>query len=409
MIQGVGSIAGVDIGSTKTCAVIAAISLGREPNEPLELLGVGIARSEGMNGSAVTNLEAATRAVRTAVGQAEAMAGREVETTYVGVPSACVETSRSKGVVAVSGAEISAAHVKRVQEVGRAVPVPPGRELIHALCQEYAVDGRGGVQDPVGMIATRLESDMCIVTAEATACRDLSKVVDRAGYRPEELVMAPLATSLAVIDDSERDAGVALVEVGGASTDLLVYGGRRILHAATLPWGGAAVTRDIARGLGVPEEEAARLKQRFGAARRAAVESKEQIDVSGPSHGGARRVSRELLAHIIEQRLDEILGLVYEELEEAGVLGRLGAGVVLVGGGVSLPHTDDLARSVFNLPVRIGVPTLGVTGVVDHASTPAHATAVGLTLYGAARTRSGGFVGATRAIARVGGWLRDLF
>ncbi len=409
MIQGVGSIAGVDVGSTKTCAVIAAVGPGRGLGEPLEILGIGVAPSEGMNGSAVTNLEAATQAVRTAMGQAESMAGREVETAYVGVPSARIQISRSKGVVAVLGAEISVDHVKRVQEVGRAVPVPPGRELIHALCQEYSVDGRGGIQDPVGMTATRLESDMCIVTADATACRDLTKVVDRAGYRPEELVMSPLATALAVIDDAERDAGVALVEVGGASTDVLVYGGRRVLHAATIPWGGAAVTRDIACGLGVPEEEAARLKQRFGSARRAAVDSKEPIDVAGPSHGGARRVSRELLAHIIEQRMDEILGLVYEELEDAGMLDHLGAGVVLVGGGVCIPQTDDLARSVFNLPVRISVPALGIAGMPDGALTPGHATAVGLTLYGAARTRTRGFVGATRAIARVGGWLRDFF
>jgi len=408
MIQGVG-IAGVDIGSTKTCAVIVEAHPGREPHEPLPVLGVGEARAEGMRGSAVTNLEAAIGSVRAALSQAEAMAGREVETAYVGVPSTYVETSRSRGVVAVSGAEVTNSHVKRVQEVGRAVPVRPGFELIHALCQEYSVDGRGGIQDPVGMIATRLESDVCIVTADSTACRDLTKVVDRSGYRPEELVMAALASSLSVIEDSEREAGVALVEIGGAGTDVLVYAGCRVLHAATLPWGGSTVTRDIARGLGVPEEEADRLKQRFGNARRSEVDAKEQLDVSGPSHGAGRRVSRELLAHIIEQRLDEILGLVYEELEEAGALDQLGAGIVLTGGGASLPATDDLARSVFNLPVRLGVPGSGITGAVESVARPEHSTAVGLALYGAAQHRSGGFAGATRAIARVGGWLREFF
>ncbi|MCG8466874.1 MAG: cell division protein FtsA [Gemmatimonadetes bacterium] len=399
----------MDIGSTKTCAVIAEVRPGREPDEPLPILGVGVARAEGMKGPSVTNLEAAIGSVRDALGRAETMCGREVETSYVGVPSAYIETSRSRGVVAVSGAEVTASHVKRVQEVGRAVPVRPGFELIHALCQEYSVDGRGGIQDPIGMMATRLESDVCIVTADSTACRDLSKVVDRSGYRPEELVMAPLASSLAVIDDADREAGVALVEVGGASTDVIVYVGRRLLHAATLPWGGSSVTRDIARGLGVPEEEAGRLKQRFGNARRSEVEPKEQLDVSGPGHGAGRRVSRELLAHIIEQRLDEILGLVYEELDEAGVLDRLGGGIVLTGGGASLPSTDDLARSVFNLPVRIGVPSAGITGTVESVASPSHATAVGLAMYGAAQHRSGGFAGATRALARVGGWLREFF
>lgn len=409
MMGGVGTIAGVDIGSTKTCAVIAQARAGGEPDGPLAILGVGVAPSEGMSGPRVTNLEAATGAVRTALAQAEAMAAREVETVYVSVPSACIEISRSRGVVAVSGDEIGSAHVLRVIEVGQAVPVPPDRQLIHALCQEYVVDGRDGIQDPVGMVATRLEADVCIVTAEASTCRDLSRVVDRSGYRPEELVMAPLATGMAVLDDAEREAGVALVEVAGAGTDVLVYAGRRLQHAAALPWGGSAVTRDIARGLGVPASEALRLKRSYGSARRGAVDPKEQLEVSGPAHGAGRRVSRELLAHIIEQRLDEILGLVYEEVEEAGMLDRLGAGIVLSGGAASLPETADLARSVFNLPVRVGVPGAGIVGATDSVAHPAYATSVGLAMYGAGRGRTGSLAGATRALARVGEWLRDFF
>ena len=395
MIQGVGGIAGVDIGSTKTCAVIADTRIGREPDEPLTLLGVGSASAEGINRTAVTNVEAATQAVRTALSQAEAMAGCEVETVYVSIPIAYTKTSRSRGVVAVPGNEVTSAHVKRVQEVGQAVPALPGHVMIDAWCQEYLIDGRNGIEDPVGMAGTRLESDMCIVTADSAASRDFSKIVDRSGYRPEALVMAPIATAEAVLNDAERETGVALVEVGGASTDVLVYERNRLLHAATLPWGGSVVTRDIARGLGVTEEKAAHLKHRFGTARRDAVDAKEQ--------------SLELLAHIIEQRLDEIFGLVYEELEEAGVLDRLGAGVVLSGGGVLLPDTDELARAVFNMPVRIGTPSLGIAGVVESVATPAHATAVGLALWGAARSRSGMLVGATRAVARLGGWLREFF
>ncbi len=409
MMRGMGSIAGVDIGSTKTCAVIADARPGRDPREPLSILGMGTARSEGMKGSSVTNLEAATRAVRLALGQAEAMARCEVETVYVAIPSPCADTSRSRGVVAVGGTEIGPTHVRRVQEVGQAVPVPPDRQLIHALCQEYSVDGRGGIQDPVGMVATRLEADVCIVTADSGVCRDLGKVVDRAGYRPEEFVLAPLAAGMAVLDEREREAGVALIELGGAGADVLVYRGRRIVHAATLPWGGAAVTRDIARGLGISEEEAERLKQRFGSARRSAVDAKEQLEVSGPSQGGGRRVSRELLAHIIEQRLDEILGLVYDELEEAEVLDGLGAGVVLSGGGVALPEMEDLARSVFNLPVRVGAPGAGISGATKAVASPACATAVGLALYGGTLGGQGGLAGATRVLARMGVWLREFF
>lgn len=409
MISSGGVVAGVDIGSTKTCAVLAETPVAREPGDTLKLIGVGIAESEGMKGPAITNLEAATRSVREAIQMAERMASREADGVFISVPSAYVQTSRSRGVVAVSGAEITPGHVRRVQEVGQAVPIPPDRQLVHAICQEYAVDGRGAIQDPVGMLATRLEADVNVVTADASACRDLAKAVDRAGYRAEEFVIAPLASGLALLDDADREAGVALLEIGGASTDVLVYGGNRMLHIATLPWGGAAVTRDVARGLGVPEDEAGRLKENYGSARRSTVDPEEQLEVSGPSLGAGRRVSRELLAHIIEQRLDEILGLVYDELEEAGVRDRLGAGVVLAGGGVCTPQTVELARSVFNLPVRLGVPGGGLSGATNAAATPVCATGVGLVLYGSLQRKNGSLAGATRAIARVGGWIRDFF
>jgi len=409
VIAGSAVIAGVDVGSTKTCAVIAESPPGREAGDPLGVIGVGVSPAGGMNGPAITNLEAATTSVRQALQEAERMSGREADGVFISVPSAYVETSRSRGVVAVSGAEITPTHVRRVQEVGQAVPVPPDRQLIHAICQEYSVDGRGGIQDPVGMMATRLEADVSVVTADSAACRDLAKAVDRAGYRAEEFVIAPLASGLSLLDDGDRDAGVALIEIGGASTDVLVYGGKRMLHVATMPWGGSAITRDVARGLGVPEDEACRLKENHGSARRSAVDPEEQLEVSGPSLGAGRRVSRELLAHIIEQRLDEILGLVYDELEEAGVRDRLGAGIVLAGGGVCTPQTVELARSVFNLPVRLGVPGSGLSGATNAVATPVYATGVGLAMYGSLQRRSGSLAGATRAIARVGGWIRDFF
>lgn len=409
MIGSIGTLVGLDVGSSLTRAVLVEAQSGREGPEPLHVLGVGVVPSRGMTATAITHLKAATGAVRESIQQAELMAGREAESVYVGVPGFHAQTARSRGVVAVSGAEITAGHVKRVQEVGRAVPVPPDRELIHALCQEYSVDGRDGILDPVGMVATRLEADVSIITAESSVCRDLAKAVDRAGYRPEELVLAPLASALATLDDAERAAGVALIEVGGASTDFIVYENGRLIHLGSLRWGGASVTRDIARGLGVPEEEASRLKERFGSAKRDTVDPQDQLEVSGPSAGAARRVSRELLAHIIEQRLDEILGLVYEELAERELLGRLGAGIVLTGGSAAIAETEALARSVFNLPVRIGEPGPEMTGAAHAVSDPGLTTGVGLAMYGSLRRRNAGLAGATRAIVRVGQWLREFF
>lgn len=403
-------LVGLDVGSTRTCAVIAEAGGGRElEGEPLRVLGVGMAPTEGIERAAVTHLEAAVASVRAAVREAETMAGYEVESAYVGLPAVHARIFGSRGVVAVSGAEVDGDHLRRVEEVGRAVPISPDQELLHALCQEYLVDGHGGIQDPVGMTATRLEAEVCIVTASARSCRDLRRAVDKAGWRLEELVLEPLAAGLAVLGDEEREAGVALVDVGGASTDVLVFQGRRIRQLRTVPWGSSAVTRDISRGLGVPQEEAERLKERQGEARREAVDPDDRVELTGPGLGAPRKVSRELLAHIIEQRLDEIFGLVYDGLEEDGLLDILGAGVVLTGGGSQLPGTVELARSVFNLPVRLGQPGRGVVGVADPFRKPRLAVAVGLAMYGSGRERGGSIAGAGRVLSRVGEWLRDFF
>lgn len=403
---------GLDVGSTKTCAVLAEASPGgngTDRPEPLRILGVGVSPTEGMQRGVVTNLEATTESILEAAREAELVAGREVESAYVGIAGVHAEIARSSGVVAVGGAEIGEADVRRVQEVGRTVAMAPGRELLHAIPQEYVVDGRRGVQDPVGMTATRLESEICIVTAASPACRELRKAVDRAGYRPEELVLEPLASSLAVLDDRERREGVALVELGGASTDLVVFRAEQIQRVRSFPWGSSTVTSDIAKGLGVSAEEAGRLKERHGSALRGRVDPAEKLEVPGPGGGPPRQVSRELLAHIIEQRLDEILGLIYDDLEEAGLLGSLGAGIVLTGGGSAVPGALELARGAFNLPVRSGEPRPGLTGLTDAARRPRYATGVGLALYGGAREPPGGLAAATRVLSRLAEWLRDFF
>lgn len=401
---------GLDVGSNLTCAVIAETRTAGEAREqPLNILGVGVAFTEGLTGSTVTNLEATTDSIRAAIQEAELMAGREVESAFIGLAGMHVTLSRSKGVVAVTGVEVESGDLRRVDEVGRAIPIAPDSELIHALCTEYVVDGRPGIQDPVGMTATRLESEVCIVTASSAACRDLRKAVDRAGYRPEQLVLEPLASSLSVLGEGEREAGVALIELGGVNTDLVAFEGRKIRLLHCIPWGARAVTRDIARGLGVPEEEAACLQRDYGVAVRSRVDPAEQLEVSGPALDSDRKVSRELLAHIIEQRLDEILGLAYEQLDDSGLLDRLRAGIVLTGSGAALPGTVELARSVFNLPVRLGEPGARLAGMVDVVRKPALSTGVGLALYGSMRTRTGGFAGVARWFARCGEWLKDFF
>lgn len=403
-------LVGLDVGSTKTCAVLVETrGSGNGADRPLRVLGIGTAPAGGMAGAAVTDLEATVDSIRVSVREAELTAGREVESAYVGIAGLHAAVSRSSGVVAVGGAEVDGEDVRRVEEVGRAVVLAPDRELLHAIPQEYVVDGRAGIRDPLGMTATRLESEVCIVTAASTVCRELRKAVDRAGWRPEELVLQPLASGLAVLRDSEREEGVALVEVGGDATDLVVFRSHKIRHVRTLPWGANAVTSDIAKGLGVSVEEACRLKERFGVARRDGVDPAERIDVSDRSPGAGRKISRELLAHIIEQRVDEIFGLVHDELEEEGLLEGLGAGVVLTGGGIALPRSLELARSVFNLPVRLGEPGEGIDGLADAVRRPRCATAVGLAMYGSAREPRGSLAGASRVLGRIAEFLKDFF
>lgn len=406
MIGGDRIVTGLDVGSTKTCAVIleAGEDDGRE-----RILGVGLSDTEGVRSDEVTDLEATTRSIREAVREAELMAGLEVRGVYAGVAGRHVRMSESSGVVAISGEEITRADVDRVHEVGRAVVIPPDRELLHAVPQEYRVDGRDGIQAPVGMAGTRLEAEVCLVTAASSACRDLRRAVDRAGYAVEELVLESMAGGMAVLREREREAGVALVEVGGASTDVVVFVDDKIRRLSSQRWGGATVTSDIVKGLGVPVDEAERLKREHGAARGDEVDPSRRLEVEGPSPGSRRTVPRELLVHIIEQRLDEVFGLVYDDLADHGLLDALGAGLVLSGGGSALPGTVELARDVFNLPVRLGDPGADLAGFADAVRKPKFATAVGLARYGKMRGRREAGFGAGRVLARVTDWFRDFF
>lgn len=410
MIGGPRRLAGLDIGSTATTAVLIETGPAWDgAPDAARVLGVGVAHTEGVRNRNVTHIEAATESVREALRDAEDMAGLEAGTVYAGVAGDHVDVGASAGVVAVSGEEIGQGDLDRVHEVARAIVIPPDRELLHAIPQDYTVDGQAGIQDPRGMEATRLESEVCVVTAGTTACQNLRKAIDRAGYRTEELVYAPLATSLAVLSDDDRKAGVALLEIGAAATEMMVYRDSRLHLVATLPWGGLTVTNDIVKGLGIPLSDAEDLKRSHGNASTRTVEAEEKLQIAGPTPGRQREVSRELLAHIIEQRLDEVFGLVYEALEEKEMLGELPAGVVLTGGGANLEGIVELAQTVFNMPVALGRPGIGLDGVVETIRDPRLSTAAGLALYGRMRARETGGGVALRTFSRLTDWMRDFF
>lgn len=402
-------VAGLDIGSTKTCAVIIDPCTGPGEDCRPEVLGVGTAATEGVRNRSLANIEATTESIRAAVRDAEQMAGVEVSGVFAGVGGDHITIDRSIGVTAISGREIMPRDIENVHEVAQAVALPPDREILHVIPQDYMVDGRPGIQDPTGMQATRLESEVCIISAAAVACQNLRKAIDRSGYQVEELVLTPLASSLAVLPENSRITGTALIEIGGNSTEVLVFKDERLRLARTIPWGAATVSRDIAKGLGVPMEEAEELKSRYGSAQTRRVDPTERFEISGPTPGGRREVSRELLAHIIEQRLDEIFGLVFDELEARNLLDELPVGVVLTGGGVELDGVVELAQEVFNIPVAKGLPGSGLDGIVEAIRRPEYASAVGLALYGRNRRLDAGAGPVVRALGRVGGWIREFF
>lgn len=402
-------VAGLDVGSTKTCAVIVDPCNGPGEDCRPEVLGVGTAVTEGVRNRTVANIEAATESIRAALRDAEQMAGVEVSGVFAGVGGDHISIDRSIGVTAISGREIMPRDIENVHEVAQAVALPPDREILHAIPQDYMVDGRSGIQDPTGMQAIRLESEVCIISAGAVVCQNLRKAIDRAGYQVEELVLTPLASSLAVLSENSRIAGTALIEIGGGSTEVLVFKDERLRLARTIPWGAATVSNDIVKGLGVPLEEAEKLKARYGSAQTRRVDPTEKLEISGPTPGGRRQVSRELLAHIIEQRLDEILGLVFDELDARDLLDDLPVGVVLTGGGVQLDGVVELAQEVFNMPVAKGLPGSGLDGIVEAIRKPECASAVGLALYGTNRRLDAGAGPVLRALGRVGGWIREFF
>ena len=413
-------VAALDLGSAKTTAVIAEI-VGDLPRHPgLKILGVGQARTTGLRRGQVADIEETTQSIRKAVGDAEQMSGVKVESVYVGIAGEHVSAMVSQGIVAVSGDEITRGDVERANAVARAQAIPPERELLHAMPQEYAVDRHEGIRDPVGMVGTRLETEMYLVTIGSAPALNLRKAVERAGYVPVQLVLEPLASALSVLTEDEKELGVALVEMGAGTTDIAVFHEAKIRHLGTVPFGGNNVTNDIVHGLGVTQADAERLKERYGCAYEPMVDPSEVITLPSTVAQGDRQIPRELLAHIIHQRTDEIFDLVLRDIEAAGYAGKLSAGVVLTGGAAAIPGVTQLAADVFGTGARVGMPGEGLSGLGDAVEAPRFATAVGLALFAAARVAAGQEAGQGRRLARGGpqvdklaqkvkAWLVDFF
>jgi cell division protein FtsA len=415
-------VAGLDIGSAKTTAVIAEV-VGDLPKHPtVNILGVGQSRTTGLRKGVVADIEETMRSITKAMQDAERMAGAQVESVYAGIAGEHVQAMTSTGIASVTGSEITRADVERANAVARAQAIPQDRELIHAIPQEYTVDKNVGVRDPIGMIGTRLETEMYLVTIGSSPAMNLRKAVERSGYRVQELVLEPLASALSVLTDDEKELGVALVEMGAGTTDVAVFLEGKIRHLGTVGYGGMNVTSDIVHGIGVTQSDAERLKEQYGAAFEALVPHHEKIKLPSTGAQGEREIPRSLLAHIIHQRTQEIFELVLRDIEQAGLIKKLSAGVVITGGASAQPGTADLANDVFGLGSRIGIPGEFLGGLADSVQSPRFATVTGLVQYGAHRIALGSNAGKGKRLslsnagpsmdnlaARFKTWLQDFF
>ena len=409
-------VAGLDLGSSKVTGVIGEVT-GDARTPGVKILGASQERTTGVRRGVVRDIEETTRAISKAMKDAQLMAGVEVGTVYCGVAGEHVSGRSSHGVVSVTGSEIRTGDVARVNDVAANVSFGLGHELLHAIPQDYIVDGQTGITDPIGMTGSRLEAEVYLVTALGTALSNVRKCVERGGFSVGEFVLEPLAASLAVLTHDERDLGCVLVELGGGSTTVSVFHEGKIRHFASLMFAGQHVTNDIVHGLQVTQQEAERIKHRFGAAYEPLTSDDDTFELPGTPGQGLRMASRRVLAHIIHMRLQEVLELAMAEISRAGYQQHLPAGVILTGGGSQLPGVIELAREVFALPVRIGAPGTGLTGLVDSVESPRMAVPAGLVLYGARQIAQGSSFGSARgkspAVEKVFGpvkrWLQDFF
>ena len=370
-------IVGLDIGTTKICA----IAVEGDDIEALNVVGVGTAKSEGLRKGVVVNIEKTVKAIKKAVEECELMCGTQIRSVYAGIAGHHIRGQNSRGMVTVYHNRIvTDEDIRRVIDAAQ-VLIPNDREILHILPQEFIVDDQDGVQNPLGMAAARLEVNVHIVTGSVTSAQNIIKCCNQSGLDVEDIVLEPLSSSQAVLSPDEQEVGVVLVDIGGGTTDVTIYSEGSIVHTAVLALGGNHLTHDIAIGLGAPLHEAEEIKHNFGVAMTSMVKEDEMIEV--PSVGGRnnRTMKKRVLASIIEDRFREIFELIAHEIEKTHFHTLMASGVVITGGTCIMPGADQLASQVLNLPVRVGFPE-NITGLREMIYSPKYATSVGLVRYG---------------------------
>lgn len=372
-------VVGLDIGTTKVCAVVASI----DDRDRIHILGVGKAASEGLNRGVVVNIDKTVNAIKTAVEQAQLASGIEVNSVNVGIAGDHIRSIRSKGVITINNRdkEITVQDVERLLEDCQRIMLPPDQQILHVIPQEFVVDGQDGISDPVGMSGMRMEAEVHIITGLVSAAKNLYRCVERAGFQVADIILEPLASSYAVLDDEEKEAGVVLVDIGGGTTDLAVFQDNTIRHTAVIAIAGKKVTDDIRMGLSVLDDQAEKLKQKHGECFVDMIEEDESITIPGIAGRPPKEITKSILAKIIQARMEEILEIIAIEVKRSGYADSLSAGIVLTGGGSLIRNICPLANEVLGLDAKIGKPLGLAGGLTEEVNNPMYATSVGLVLH----------------------------
>jgi len=397
-------IVGLDIGTTKICCIV-----GNMTEEGLEVVGIGTSPSKGLRKGVVINIESTVAAIQKAIREAELMAGCEIKSVFAGIAGGHIKGLNSQGVIAIKNREVTSEDLQRVIDAAKAIAIPMDREVMHILPQEFIIDDQDGIREPLGMSGVRLEAKVHIVTGAVASAQNIIKSCNRAGTDVADIVLEQLASSEAVLSSDEKDLGVALVDIGGGTADIAIFSEGAIKHTSVLSIGGDHLTNDIAVGLRTPMAEAEKIKQAYGCCLTSMVGKDETIEV--PSVGGreARILSRQLLAEILEPRVEEIFSLVNREITKSGYGDLIASGIVITGGSAILPGMPELAEQIFNLPVRRGNP-LNIGGLTDVVNSPIYATGVGLVKYGSINTKVQNFkIGEKNVFERVTQRMKEWF
>ncbi len=416
-------IVGLDIGTTKVVCIVGEVNPGAGSDESqIDIIGFGQAPSTGLRKGVVINIDSTVEAIRKAVKEAENMAGIKIHSAYVGIAGTHIKSFNSSGVVAVKDKEITEHDVQRVIEAAQAVVIPQDREVLHVIPQEFIIDDQDGIRDPIGMNGVRLEAKVHIVTGAISTAQNLIKCANRAGIQVTKLCLQPIASSSAVLSHDEKELGVALVDIGGGTTDIAIFREGALLYTSVLPVGGVHITNDISVGVRASIDAAEKIKIAHGCALASIVKDDETIEVPAVGEGKPRVVSRKILAEIIEPRVEEIFSLIQNEITRSGYSDVLAAGMVLTGGTTLLQGMIELGDFFFEIPLKRGVP-IRLGGLKEVVNSPKFSTAVGLLKYGADQMSRGhqthqsiigdSLMGGDGLVGKIGGqmktWLKDLF